>query len=152
MPIYMKYEGIEGQARGRYTGWIELESCQMGNHRHASSPSGWKVGAPPNVSEIVATKIQDCTSVQLFKESVFGGTGKKVTIDFVGGNAAPYMSIELENTLVSSYQVSPAPGVNGERPHESFSLNATKIYYSSEPTASSTKLGRPSWGRTVSTP
>jgi hypothetical protein len=71
MPIYMKYEGIEGSATGNYQGWIELESCQLGSHR----------GGTKSVSEIVVTKFQYNSSTHLVREALYG-QGKKVTIDF----------------------------------------------------------------------
>lgn len=127
MPIYMKYEGIDGAATGKYKGWIELESCQMGNYG--------AVGAGRiSVSEVIVSKFTDKASAHLFKESL-SGTGKKVVIDFIQeGESAPYLSIELENTIISSFSLS---GTNGSqsKPIESLSLNFTKLTYSIKPVA-----------------
>lgn len=147
MPIYMKYEGIEGEVTGRYKGWIALESCQMGVHRHVASSRGPKEGKKaeaPSVNEIVVTKVQDCSSVHLFRESL-QSVGKKVTIDFVNGKEAPYMSLELENALVSSYSSSGSGGDNNGRPLESLSLNFAKISHSTKPTASAKKPQGAKW-------
>lgn len=122
MPIYMKYEGIEGTSTGRYRGWIELKSCQLGYRRSTN---------PKSISEIFVTKVQDGASALLAREAL-SGEGKKVTIDFVSSaGCAPYLSIELENTLISSYRVS---DLNSDRPMESLSLNFTKISYTNTPT------------------
>ena len=62
MPIYMKYEGIDGPLTGKYKGWIELESAQLGTHRSSTSPTGRgedRDASVPSVSEIVVTKLTD---------------------------------------------------------------------------------------------
>lgn len=137
MPIYMKYEGVNGSAKGKHNGWIELESCQVGINRHITNPSGRgssREANVPSVPEIVITKVQDNASTPLFKESLTGA-GKKVTIDFVGKDGEVYMSIELENVLISSFSVSGSGGDAQNKPLESLSLNATKISYSTKATA-----------------
>lgn len=138
MPIYMKFEGVKGAvATGKYAGWIELESCQLGVHRSINSPVGRganREAATPSVNEIVITKYQDIASSDLFKASLYGG-GKKVTIDFVKSDKDglnSYMTIELENTLVSSYNISGHGGGVNDKPMESLSLNFTKITFSTQ--------------------
>ena len=69
MPIYMKFEGIEGPVTGKYKGWIELQSCQIGIGRSGG-------GSAPSASEIVVTKFLDSASTHLMREAV-SGTGKK---------------------------------------------------------------------------
>lgn len=138
MPIYMKYEGIEGSATGNYKGWIELESCQMGTGRSITSPTGSSTSresSAPSISEIVITKYQDISSTHLFREALHG-KGKKVTIDFVKSAdcGAPYLSIELENTLISNFSISGHGGDGHNKPMESLSLNFTKISFSTKAT------------------
>jgi type VI secretion system secreted protein Hcp len=136
MPIYMHYEGIAGPVTGKYKGWIALQSCQLGVHRNVTSPSGRgtnREASAPSVQEIVVTKLQDSASTHLFRESL-AGQGKKVTIDFVNPDGSLSMSLELENTLITSYSTS---GYGGDRAMESLSLHCIKISFSSKPTASS---------------
>jgi type VI secretion system secreted protein Hcp len=135
MPIYMKYDGIDGSVTADgHSKWIELESCQLGVHRNITSATGRgtnrEAGAPA-VSEIVVTKAQDCASVNLFKASLWG-EGKKVKIDFCKTDKDKlevFLQVELENTLVSSYSASGHGGDSNARPMESLSLNFTKITY-----------------------
>lgn len=138
MPIYMKFEGIEGSAKGNYKGWIEIQSCQLGNHRGITNPTGKgsnREAGVPSISEIVITKFNDNDSTHLFRESI-QGSGRKVTIEFVSEDAgAPYLSIELENVLISGYSFSSG----GDSPLESLSLNFTKITYTPKPTSSDPK-------------
>jgi type VI protein secretion system component Hcp len=133
MPIYMKYEGIVGTAKGKHSGWIELESCQF---RRDGISGGNRAGNIQINPEIVISKYNDKASVLLFTESLSGKKPpKKVIIDFVkAGEEVPYMSIELENIIISSYNLS-GTGVSGDVvPMESLSLNYTKISNSLKPT------------------
>src|SRR5262245_15006247 len=137
MPIYMKYDGIEGSVTAAgHEKWIELSSCSLGINRHINSPSGRGVNreaAAPHVGEIVVTKHQDCSSSNLFRASLWG-EGKKVKIDFCKTDKdklEAYLQVELENTLVSSYSVAGHGGDGHERPMESLSLNFTKITFNS---------------------
>jgi type VI protein secretion system component Hcp len=79
----------------------------------------------PSVSEVVVTKSTDKSSPQILKK----GTLRPKTIpltNIVKHNGEEYYKIELENVLVSSYQVG---GSGGDRPMESLSLNFTKIQW-----------------------
>jgi type VI secretion system secreted protein Hcp len=143
MPIYMQFGEDAEQIRGNvgagpHAGWIELNSCQIGVNRHVTNPTGRgtnREGSAPSVSEIVITKKTDASSSGLFRESL-NGTGKKVIIDFVKeGEIEPYLSLTLEDTLISSYNVSGSGGGNKSAPMESLSLNFTKISYTSKPTS-----------------
>ncbi|KAJ3062886.1 hypothetical protein HK102_008619 [Quaeritorhiza haematococci] len=142
MPIFMKIEGVKGSAVGKYKDWIELHSAQLGSGRSVNSPTGRganREASVPSLSEIVVTKSNDIASTQLFRLSL-SGEGKKIVIHFVkedGKGAVPYLALELENALISSYSVSGHGGAAGDRPMESLSLNFTKITYSTTPVAAS---------------
>lgn len=133
MPIYMNYEGIKGDAKGKYLGWIELDSCQLGSHRNPNGNNHGPIGVT-SLSEIVVTKHQDSSSTHLFREAI-NGQGKKVTIEFVTEDSSAYLSIELENALILSYSISGGSG--GGKPYESFSLNFTKVSYTTKATSAS---------------
>lgn len=120
MPIYMKYEGVNGPLTGKYQGWIELESCQIGSYQ--SNPSGKSV-----TSDVTVTKHSDSSSTSLFKEAA-QGTGKKVTIDFVKDETA-YLSIELEKAVIFHYSI--------DKGFEILALSFTKITYSTKPVKAS---------------
>jgi type VI secretion system secreted protein Hcp len=128
MPIYMKYDGIDGDVTAEgHDKWIELQSLQFGTGRGIQTATGRgadREASAPSISEMVATKLMDLASSKLFLESLVG-EGKKVQIDLcrTGEKLEVYMTYELEDTLISSYSVSSG----GERPMESLSLNFTKI-------------------------
>lgn len=124
MPIYMKYEEIMGTGKGKYNGWIELESCQLRPETRSSSAA--------NPMRVFVTKFLDNTTALILQESR-NGKRKKVTIDFVAlGESIPYMTIVMEDVSISSYQVS--GGHIGDKPMESLSLNFAKISYNVTPT------------------
>ena len=110
MPIYMKVPGVEGEVvAAGHKGWIELQSCQLGAHRTttATGRTGREASVPA-FSEIVVTKSQDASSTGLFRLSLWG-EGKKFEIDFIKLEdklPCTYLSLELENTLISSYSIS----------------------------------------------
>lgn len=134
MPIYMKFDGIDGSVTQKgHEKWIEVLSCQMGVGRAISTPAGRaadREASEPNISEIVITKPNDDASVKLFQEAVAGTDGKKVTIEFVstGSPGVKYLELKMENVLVSSYSMSGSAG--DARPMESLALNFTKIIIS----------------------
>lgn len=135
MPIYMKFEGIKGTMTGKYAGWIELDSCQIGPYRRVVNATGGasnKEASKPVASEVVITKTQEESSTQLFRESL-NGTPKKVTIDFVDGDGSPYLTIILESALISSISVSGHGSTGRDRLTESLSLNFTKISFITKP-------------------
>jgi type VI secretion system secreted protein Hcp len=131
MPIYMNYNDIPGDATAEgHEKWIELNSCQWGVGRGISSPTGGSAdreSSAPSVSEIVVTKSTDVASTKVLNEA-YQGEGQKVQIDFCKtdkGKLEVYLTLNLENTMISGYSVSSG----GDRPTESLSLNFTKVEF-----------------------
>ena len=129
MPIYMKYDGIDGDVTEEGHGkWIEVNSFQWGVGRGISSPVGGSIdreSSAPSVSEITVTKAQDTATIKLV-DSALQGEGKTVHLDFCKtdkGKLEVYLTYTLTNTMISGYSLSSG----GDRPQESLSLNFTKI-------------------------
>ena len=129
MPIYMKYDGIEGDTTEEgHKKWIEVSSFQWGVGRGIASPVGGSLdreSSAPSVSEITITKAQDTATIKLIDAS-FQGEGKTVNIDFCKtdkGKLEVYLTYTLTNTMISGYSISSG----GDRPSESLSLNFTKV-------------------------
>lgn len=131
MPIYIKPEGIDGDAtHDQHKNWIEVSSLQWGVGRAIRTPVGAatnREASEPSVSEVTVTKPMDASSVAIFGEACTGRKGKKVEIHLVttGNPGETYCEIELTNALVSGYSISSG----GDRPTESISFNFTKIQY-----------------------
>ena len=109
---------------------VEIGSVQFGVGRVISSPTGTssrREGAAPNITEIVITRTTDKYSPLFFQESV-SGKSRSMTIYFTQGSgktASTYLTVHLENVLISGYSVS----TGGDKPTESIVLNFTKIEY-----------------------
>jgi type VI secretion system secreted protein Hcp len=145
----MKFEGIDGSVTAKgYEKWVELQFCSLGTTRTITNATGRgtnrEVGVP-RVSETTITKYQDEASIRLFKAAMYG-EGKKVKIDFVKTDKdkfEPYMQVELEHTLVSSFAVNGDGDDSHNRVLETLSLNFTKLIYHSTQMDSANKTGRP---------
>jgi type VI secretion system secreted protein Hcp len=131
MPIYMKYEGVDGDVTAEgHEKWIELNSFQWGVGRGISSPTGGssdRESSAPSASEVVVTKATDVATPKLLNEAL-QGEGVTVEVDFCKtdkGVLEVYLKVTLTNTLISGYSCSSG----GDRPSESLSLNFTKVEY-----------------------
>ena len=129
MAIYVKFEGIDGDAtHDKHKKWLDVDSLQWGVGRAIMTPTGSAMNreaSEPSISEVTVTKSMDSSSAYLFQQACTGSAGKKVEIHLVttGSPGDIYMTYELSNALVSGYSVSSG----GDRPSESVSFNFTKI-------------------------
>jgi type VI secretion system secreted protein Hcp len=133
MPIYMQFHGINGSVTAAgHEQWIELHSATLGMHRNVHNPTGRGINreaSAPAMSEITLTKDLDCATTGLFRASLWG-EGKTVKIDFCKTDKdkfEAYFQVELDNALVSAFNVTGTGGDSNARPTESLSLNFTKI-------------------------
>lgn len=132
----MQFEGIQGEVTGKYSGWIELNSCQLGAPKHNTNPS-----ASPRIADVVVAKDQDSTSIGLFKASL-SGLGTKVTIAFVKAAGAPYLTLELENAIIAGYSVRGAGHDSLQKPEEYLTLDFSKITYKTTAGAADTDAAK----------
>jgi type VI secretion system secreted protein Hcp len=145
MAIYVKYEGIDGEAtHEEHKKWLDIGSVQWGVGRAISTPSGStsnREASEPSVSEVTLTKLMDSSSPKFFTEACTGAAGKKVQIDLVttGSPGKTYATYTLTNALVSSYSMSSG----GDRPAESISISFTKMEYKFTPYDDANKAGTP---------
>jgi type VI secretion system secreted protein Hcp len=145
MAIYVKYDGIEGEATHEtHKKWLDVSSLQFGVGRSITTPSGStanREASEPAVSEITITKLMDSASPKLFTESCTGAAGKKVQIHLVstGSPGNTYVEYTLTDALISSYSVS----TGGDRPSESVSISFTKLEYKFIPYDGANKAGTP---------
>ena len=132
MPIYMNYDGIEGEITAAgHEKWIELTNFTWGEARGLTGGQGGSTreSGTVSISDVVITKMADCASPKLFIAGATGTVDKVVKIDFVRtakGEEQVYMQYTLTGTGVSSYSIA---GGGEDRPIESMSLNFDKIEY-----------------------
>jgi type VI secretion system secreted protein Hcp len=125
MPVYLKYGNINGETKGKYKGWIELQSCQFGLGRGISTPVGTSK-FEASVSEVVVTKTMDSTSPLLRQEGMIGKAVKAI-VEFTMSDKLQtvYLHIEMEDAMVSGYSVSGG----GDRPSDVISINFRTINF-----------------------
>lgn len=131
MPIYMEFEGIEGNVTmDGYAKQIELQDYSWGVGRGISMITGRTTNrevSSPSISEVTVSKVMDKATPLLIQESVIGNKGKKVVIHLVrtGADAEEeFMTFTLHDCLISSYSV----GGSGEGESvETLSLSFTGI-------------------------
>ena len=145
MAIYVKYEGIDGEATHQdHKKWLDVGSLQWGVGRAISTPSGStanREASEPSVSEVTITKLMDASSPKFFTEACTGAIGKTVKIDLVttGSPGVTYAEYVLTNALVSAYSMSSG----GDRPSESISISFTKLEFKFTPYDDKNKAGTP---------
>jgi len=128
--ILIKFEtSIDGDSSvAEHDKWITCDSLQFGVGRAISASGGGqdRETSNPSFSEISITKSMDKASIELMMQASGGKSLGKCEIHFLqtGGTDVKgqvYLTIELGETLISSYSVSSG----GERPNETISLNYT---------------------------
>jgi type VI secretion system secreted protein Hcp len=145
MAIYVKYDGIDGEATHEtHKKWLDVSSLQWGMGRAITTKAGStsnREASEPSVSEITITKLMDSSSPKFFVESCTGAAGKKVEIHLVttGSPGNTFAAYTLTNALVSSYSMSSG----GDRPSESISISFTKVEYKFTPYDDKNKAGTP---------
>lgn len=129
MPIYMKFDGVDGDVTAEsHAGWIALHSVQWGSSRGVttSGEASHRTKSAVQIREVVVSKDRDHASGKLFREHLMGDP-KTVQIDWTTnsqGGEAIFQSLKLSNALVSSFQQS---GVALDKPVEQLSFNFTEI-------------------------
>jgi type VI secretion system secreted protein Hcp len=128
MAIYLKFDSIKGGATDKaFKDQIELSSFQWGAGVGVGSPRGGnRTTSEPSVSEITASKTLDKSSEGLFKALLKGEPVGKGTISFTAaskGESVAYLTLELDEVIISGFSVSSG----GDVPSESLSLNFSKF-------------------------
>lgn len=145
MAIYIKYEGIDGEAtHENHKKWLDIKTLQWGVGRAISTPSGStanREASEPSVAEVTITKLMDASSPKFFTEAVTGAAGKKVEIHLVttGSPGNTFAEYVLTDALVSAYSLN----TSGDRPLENISISFTKIEYKFIPYDNANKAGTP---------
>jgi len=120
---------IKGDASyPKHADWIQLQSAQLNVKREIEQTGSGADRKPlaPDFDDITLTKYADKASVDLFVEAAGGKKPQKVEIHFCNVTSKGpkvFMTWELENAFISSYDISS----EGARPFETVTLNFTKI-------------------------
>lgn len=127
--MFLNLDGIKGESSdSKHKGEIDIESFSWGmaqtgaGHRGSGSGSG-KV----DIQDISIVKLVDKASATLMLACANGKhiTKGKLTLRKAGENPLEYLTIDLENILVSNIAYSGAN--SGDIPTETLSLNFVKV-------------------------
>ena len=149
MAIYMNFNELKVKgnvtAEG-YKDWIRLDSFQFGVSRHITMEAGHmsnREATRPSLSVVSVNKAMDSASSGLFRESLTGDSGVKVTIDVVRTSAdkiEKFVTYQLEDVLVSNYSISAGAD---SAPGEAITLSYAKLTMSYTAADRANKGGSP---------
>ncbi len=134
-PIYMNCPDFtKGAQSARGLNWIELQSFSFGSSNASTigSATGGAGAGKATPHEFHITTTLDKASPSFFRTST--GKHDNCTVNFDKPNTSPtqpYMTLEFQNVIVSSYHVSSGR----DRPVESISLNFFKVEYKNKVTS-----------------
>ncbi len=131
---FLKLEGVDGEATSAGgEKWIELNSVQLGalspnNFGHGSGGGAGKVSMQDfhfvaKVAKATPKLLQACANGTHFPSAI-------IVCRKAGSDQQTYMQYELENCMVTSYQIGGGSSSSSDRPMESISINFTKVEFS----------------------
>ena len=121
---YLNIDGIKGGSTAAgHQGSLELASWSFGASNPSSVGSGSAGAGKVSISSFNFMRKVDKASPQLKAASVSGTPIPSLSLSVPIKNSSQYLTITLENVVVSSYSVSSG----GDRPMESVSMNYSKI-------------------------
>jgi len=152
--VFLKFEpddGLKGEStQASFEDQIEVLSFHWG----VSQAGGFSYGkgggvAKANLQDLSISYRQCSASPQLMEKCATGDHLDKATLSCckAGGSQEPYMTIELEDVLVSSYQTG---GSGDDMPIESISLNFGKVtqkYLEQDDTGQTVEKGTGTWNQ-----
>src|SRR5690349_13673541 len=111
MPWYVKFDDIKGSSKAKdHVHWINAVSVNMGSQRAGGGGTGvGRVGGKMHLEDISIGILNDIGTPELLAATVRGKVFKKVEIHatrtFEDVGEQVYLSLELENVVITSYQV-----------------------------------------------
>jgi type VI secretion system secreted protein Hcp len=134
MGIYMRYEGIQGDATQKgFEGWTNLHAFSWAMKRDFATDQVGRAynreGAQAHVDRITVTKEADHASGQILKTACTEHQAKKCEIAFVrtGDPGDPYLKFTLTDALFQALTIGPPRGGDEERPSEVIVLDFTEM-------------------------
>ncbi len=131
---YLNIDGIKGEStEDKHKDWIEVLSYNHGVTQPTSATRSSSGGGSTGASEhgdIVVTKFVDMSSPKLLEAVSTGKHFKKASIEFMrqgGGEKVKYLTVNLEELIISSVQTDGDAKGSQELPVESVSMNYGKI-------------------------
>lgn len=143
--FFLKIDGVEGESLVRgHEKEIEVSSWSWGVSQSAATGNGARAAGKPCTTDVSFTKFVDRATPLLIAGAASGSSyasARLVARKSTGGDQPQdYLTIELKNVLVSSFQTT---GSDGSAPLESFALRFGSMTVSYRPQKSDGSLGTP---------
>src|SRR5262245_1318132 len=136
MPWYVKFDGIHGSSSKRnHVHWIDAATVTMGSVKAGGGSSSvgtgyGRGGGKMRLDDVSIGILNDIGTPRLLEAAVKGKVFKKVeihgTANYGDAGEQVYLNVELENVLISSYQLGVLDN-NAATDDISLSLNFEKI-------------------------
>ncbi len=131
MPIYIKFDGVEGDSNSQhFHGFFDVFAFSWGINQTSTAGHGGGGGAGKvSMQDLHFVKQTGKASPKLFLACCQGRHFPRVVLTTTRNTSdeeQAYLMYEMENVMISSYQIS---GDGGSLPTESLSINFTKITY-----------------------
>lgn len=110
MAVFAKYDGVDGESQdANHDKWIDVLSLDWGAHRPGGSSTGQSRRRGAAVVEDMFLAIDyEKASPKLLEKCLKGEVVPKLEVELTatyGGARVTYLKYELENVMVTSYQV-----------------------------------------------
>lgn len=126
---------IEGESNDtQHKGWFDLQSCGLAVSQSGSMALGGGGGTgQASFSDVPITTFVGKSTPELFLKCATGKHFPKaeIIIRKAGDNPMDYLKIELEDVMITNYNMSPGHG--GDLAVENWSLDYAKVSYSYNP-------------------
>jgi type VI secretion system secreted protein Hcp len=111
MPWYVKFDGVDGSSTAKnHIHWTNAANVNLQGHRAGGGGTGvGRVGGKMHMEDISIGILNDRGTPKLLEAAVKGKVFKKVeihgTATFGDAGEQVYIKIELENVMITSYQM-----------------------------------------------
>lgn len=111
MAVFAKYDGIDGECKDQnHDKWIDVLSIDWGAHKPGGGATGQsrRRGAA-EVQDVTITMEYEKAAPKIQEKCLQGQVIPKLVIEHTatyGGSRATYLVYELENVMVTNYQIS----------------------------------------------
>jgi type VI secretion system secreted protein Hcp len=127
--IFLKIDGVDGGSQSeKFVKWITLESFSWGEAQVLANNSDGVATGKPQAGPLKAAGPVQQSSPKLMLACATGTHFIKVQLVVINtrNNTSPFLKFELEDVLVSSYEVGGNANSN-QLPLDNFSLNFVKL-------------------------
>jgi type VI secretion system secreted protein Hcp len=131
MPIYIKFDGIDGEATAKgFEKWVEVLSFSWGVTNSGAAATGGGAGAgKASFQDLHIQSTFQSSSPQLFASAASGKSISTAQIAFVKGGDNPdtYLTIKMNDVIISSYSSAGAEGADSDVPSDDVGISFAKI-------------------------